>query len=572
MCGFVSTLGLTLLHFLWQGALIGAAAVVALRFSARRTAQHRYLICMVALLACAVTPCVTAVVLMLDDPSISRLDSSSSLLLRQIETPLLAVRWAGASRSLDLISATVALWMVGVLAVIAYYGLQWRGVERIRRSAVPLPSQQRVAEIARNLLQRWQASAVVPVMMATSITTPIVIGLWRPMIVFPAAMIARMPTADFELILLHEIAHIVRRDSWANALQVCLEILFFYHPLVHWLSWRARLERERACDDFAIAASGSAYRYARALTSLMIVSGRVPATALGAAGADLLPRLRYLTGQCRDHDEFPRSPLILALIVLLLFGIGTVDPRPWGGLADTLSDAPSMGSQAEPVVLEWPLARTENISPRDSLPRIVAESTPSLATTARRIKPQQSVAPRTAHVAEVSPPVELAAVPVETEVTSGTVEPTRTEPAPLPPVEELALPPQSAGLTSPPDLSEPDPTLISKPTLTATYSPLPEYPGLARLEGIEGTVSVVLRVAPDGRPADLRIIHAEPLGVFEGAVRRALMKWRYDVPSTADSSAQMAASYQLRFSIAGVTSDAAPVCVTMTASNTCRPL
>jgi outer membrane biosynthesis protein TonB len=82
----------------------------------------------------------------------------------------------------------------------------------------------------------------------------------------------------------------------------------------------------------------------------------------------------------------------------------------------------------------------------------------------------------------------------------------------------------------------------------------------------------VVRVAPDGHPTDLKIVHAEPLGVFEGAVRRALMKWRYEVSGAADSSAPLTTAYQLRFSISGVTSSAAPPCVTMTASNTCQPL
>ena len=552
MGGFVSALGLTLLHFLWQGALIGGAAAMALRLRAGRSAQHRYLICMAALLACAVAPAVTAVVLSMDSPSLSPLGDAGSLLLPHIETPLRVVHSARGSWSLDLITATVVLWMAGVLSVIVYYCVQWRGVERIRRSAVLLSSQGRFAETAQRVLRRWSASAEVPVRMAVSISTPIVIGLWRPMIVFPAAMLSRMPVADFELILLHEIAHIVRRDSWANALQIGLEILFFYHPLVHWLSRRARLERERACDDFAIAASGSAYEYARALTSLMIVSGRVPATALGVAGADLLPRLQYLTGQCRDHDQFPRSPLILALIALLLIGMGAADlPQRW---------TPVTEARVEPVRLRWPLAVTDSAASkprRDAAPTLVGDSSPNMrsapvvTTAPQRTSPQPTVAasatdpPRASSSNEpVVPPMEL----------------------PLAPVEPIAV-----QQWTPRDITATDPSRDSEPKLVATYSPLPEYPSLARLEGIEGTVSVAMRVAPDGRPADLRIVRAEPMGVFEGAVRRALMKWRYDVSGTAESTSQLTTTYQLRFSIAGGPSGAAPVCVIMTASNTCQP-
>jgi bla regulator protein BlaR1 len=518
MSSFVSVLGLTLLAFLWQGIVIGAAAAFALKLNGRHNAQVRYLICIIALLVCAITPCVTAVVLMNDDSSIARP-------VARIETSLIAVRAVAGSQPFDLISAAVALWLVGVLSIIVYYAVQWRAVERIRRSSTSLFTEQNAAEIARRALGRWRASAAVPVRMAMSLSTPIVIGLWRPMIVFPAAMIARLPAADFELILLHEIAHIVRRDNWVNALQIALEILFFYHPVVHWLSRRARLERERACDDFAIAASGSPYEYARALTSLMIVSGRVPATALGAAGADLLSRLRYLTGQCADHDPLPRSPFLLLLIALLLIGIGAADlPDSWAPVADV---------RVEPVRLQLPLPAIDTPAPRIAQPEIVA--TPS-APLARKRK--------------LAPPVEL----------------------PLARMEPILVQPWSEKRWALPDVPVADSPSNNEPKLIATYSPLPEYPGLARVDGIEGTVSVVVRVAPNGRPMDLQIVHAEPLGVFEGAVRRALMKWRYEVSGAADSSAPLTTSYELRFSIGGVTSAAAPTCVTMTASNTCQPL
>jgi TonB family protein len=103
------------------------------------------------------------------------------------------------------------------------------------------------------------------------------------------------------------------------------------------------------------------------------------------------------------------------------------------------------------------------------------------------------------------------------------------------------------------------------------YGPMPEYPVRARLEGIQGSVVATLRVGPDGRATGLRVTEATPVGVFEGAVRRSLMRWRYNVAEATSSSSQMAVTYRLNFSLEGVSSAIASVCATATASRTCEP-
>jgi len=100
---------------------------------------------------------------------------------------------------------------------------------------------------------------------------------------------------------------------------------------------------------------------------------------------------------------------------------------------------------------------------------------------------------------------------------------------------------------------------------------MPEYPVRARLDGVQGYVVATLRVGPDGKPTGLRVTEAAPVGVFEGAVRRSLMRWRYDVPATRSTPPEQTISYRLNFSLEGVSSASAAVCATATASLTCEP-
>ena len=97
---------------------------------------------------------------------------------------------------------------------------------------------------------------------------PVVIGYLRPVILVPVGMLAGMPAAQVEAILLHELAHVRRRDYLANLLQTVGEGFLFYHPAIWWISSVIRSERENCCDDLVVEASGDAREYAAALAAL----------------------------------------------------------------------------------------------------------------------------------------------------------------------------------------------------------------------------------------------------------------------------------------------------------------
>jgi protein TonB len=57
--------------------------------------------------------------------------------------------------------------------------------------------------------------------------------------------------------------------------------------------------------------------------------------------------------------------------------------------------------------------------------------------------------------------------------------------------------------------------------------PLPGYPRMAQERGIEGRVIMSITIMPDGSVRDVRVIEAQPRGVFETAAVRAVQRWRY---------------------------------------------
>lgn len=97
------------------------------------------------------------------------------------------------------------------------------------------------------------------------IESPVTLGYWRPVILLPVGLLTTIPVAQIEAVLLHELHHIKYRDYCVNLFQTSLEIVFFYHPFVWWLSRIIREEREYRCDDATVMASGDRMSLAKAL-------------------------------------------------------------------------------------------------------------------------------------------------------------------------------------------------------------------------------------------------------------------------------------------------------------------
>jgi GWxTD domain-containing protein len=317
-------LGWSLFHFLWQGALIAAAAAVALKFAAR--AQTRYAIACGALLA---MPAVFALTLRLSIPqSPTVIRHQNFPPARPAAIPPLDPTPAARDFSVYLEYA-VPLWLAGVLCVLLYRSAAWIWATRLRRRGtceVPEEWTRRLKSLAAHA-RVWQPVVLLESCLAE---VPVVIGYLRPAILIPAGMLTGLPAAHVEAILLHELAHIRRADYVVALLQSAIEGLLFYHPAVWWISGVLCAERENCCDDFAIAIQGDPHAYATALATIETRRWRATEPVLAANQSDLLPRIRRVL-QGASHPDGARDfslPLIPAAMLLVAAGCAIADQAP----------------------------------------------------------------------------------------------------------------------------------------------------------------------------------------------------------------------------------------------------
>ena len=218
-------------------------------------------------------------------------------------------------RAMDELAWLVPFWMAGVVLFYLRGMTSWLAARRLRRSGVCFAAEEWQDRLAR-LKQQLRVTQPVLLLESCLAEVPVVVGYLRPMILMPVGLIAGLPTAQVEAILLHELAHIRRYDYVVNLMQVFVEGLLFYHPAVWWISGVMRAERENCCDDLVVAVTGGALEYAAALTALEMRRGprEVLAASLSATGGNLVNRIQRLLG--RPERRFAAAMPVFTAAIL----------------------------------------------------------------------------------------------------------------------------------------------------------------------------------------------------------------------------------------------------------------
>ena len=288
MTELAHALSVSLLRFVWEGAIAGVVAAAMLGLLRNRSANARYVTACFGLAVMAAMPVVETVANLRQADGGASVASALPAAGRAISTAVaMAAPWEGVQ------AWVLRVWAAGVFLFGLRLALSYGHVARLRRMGESAGSEllARASEVA----SRMGVLRPVTVLVTRVADCPSVTGWLRPAILMPAAVLAGLDAEQLEAILAHELAHIRRHDYLVNLLQTVIETLLFYHPAVWWLSARIRRERECCCDDLAARHCGDAMGYARALTSLERL--RVaPVLTPAANGSSLLFRVRRLMG------------------------------------------------------------------------------------------------------------------------------------------------------------------------------------------------------------------------------------------------------------------------------------
>jgi D-alanyl-D-alanine endopeptidase (penicillin-binding protein 7) len=284
----VASIGWTLVHFLWQGALVGCATALALTVLRNARPQYRYLVACTGLFLCLAWPALELALRLLDDSG-ARGDAMVLFAAGLVAGSPIDEGWGA-------LLADQLAWIVGTWAVCALAmalrmvaGLLWIDRAAAQERQDPL-WQARIECMAA----QFGIGRALRLRVVERLASPVTAGWWRPVVVVPAALVSGMPAHLLEALLAHELAHIKRHDYLVNLGQNVVETLFFYHPAVWWISSRIRVEREQIADDVAARKLGEPRRLALALSELEKLQFSTHHLAQAANGGDLMSRIKRL--------------------------------------------------------------------------------------------------------------------------------------------------------------------------------------------------------------------------------------------------------------------------------------
>lgn len=268
------------------------------------------------------------------------------------------------------------VWAAGALAVLLWLAVGRLALHRILAGARQLDGEA-WTEPLRDAAWLVDARTDVRLYSSDAVRMPVTWGLARPVIVLPAE--AASWTGDRRrAVLLHELAHVVRRDSLTQTMAGVACAAWWFHPLAWYAARRMRVERERACDDMVLAAGTAPADYAADLLELARrASGRAPAPMLSlhmARSTQLEGRLlAVLAGPTGGGRPRRASLAVAAAAALAVTGmVGTLQPAVAGG-------APEVGAPVSPAAGDVVTAPDVVLPPAPLPDAVAAEPAPQAA-------------------------------------------------------------------------------------------------------------------------------------------------------------------------------------------------
>lgn len=521
---WIEALGWTLLHFVWQGLVIGAGFAAVRALLPKECCDARYATGLAALALTAICPALTFCALLHRQVIETAAAGAASFGAQgQIRAAIASVDSGLPVGIDDYLPWLVLVWVVGVLCMACRALYQWRVLAHIaRHHAVPSVE---LESVLAGLARPFRFARQIRVLVSAHIDTPTLIGWLKPVILLPTAVALGFPRQQIELILAHELGHLRRCDHLVNLAQALLETLLFYHPVVHWISGEVRNEREICCDALVLRlTSGEPREYARTLAALEELRQQPSAQiALAASGGVLLDRVRRIVGMPAPGLTAGRPHPRLWLLIAAGLTVAVASVLRVSHDDDMLFAMPSLA-------IDW-------------LPKTELRALPMLALSLPRHRPQLELAAIAPHSAPPVMPINPAPPPAanagSVSARMGAVEPVvppivaPASPAPASSADPAraaagnALPGTPAKIPSAQTEAAAIVTDAVPVRPTATHIVAPEYPQFARGGGTE-RVEVSFAIGADGSVRDIAVTNSGFDGTFARAAERALRQWRFD--------------------------------------------
>lgn len=321
------TLGWTILHSLWQGAIIFCSMKLLLKAMGNTHARARYYTTLLSLAGLVVWTIDTFArqwqKLQVVTVTAGHQAYTGSEQVYTTTLPAAAPTETILQRIVPGVEAYFPIiataYILGIFLMLLRLALGISKVYRLRHSQLVAAPAEWIDHTNR-WLKLTGITRPVQIFLSDKVTVPMVAGTLKPFILFPFAAANHLSIRQFEAILLHELAHIKRNDYLLNILQTIAETLLFFNPFIWIISAAIRREREHCCDDLVLSHTTQPIVYAKALAALeanRFFTGRLAMNVTGNNKQQLLHRIKRIV-------EMKKQPLNVRHLVMSLMAIACI--------------------------------------------------------------------------------------------------------------------------------------------------------------------------------------------------------------------------------------------------------
>ncbi|MGZ5189764.1 MAG: M56 family metallopeptidase [Flavisolibacter sp.] len=323
-----------LIHSIWQGVAIAILAGLIILFTKKAAASLRYNLLSGCLTVFVISSVITFVYELNTGNYGSGHDAfqqaANSFAITEVEDRQASIQTRGGTENFfgyfstylnEHASLIVLTWFLFffVKSIQLASGLYY--IQRLRHERnreVPHEWIERLHQLSKSVGINQQISFL----QSGLVQMPVVIGILKPVILIPFGLLTQLSAVQVEAILIHELAHIKRKDFLVNLIQSFTEAVYFFNPAILWLSSLIREEREACCDDIVVTNMPHKKSYLEALVSFQdesfISAGH--AMALGGKKNYLLKRVqRMLTHENKKLNIMEKSILFVGLVGITAF-------------------------------------------------------------------------------------------------------------------------------------------------------------------------------------------------------------------------------------------------------------
>jgi len=326
----VNAIGTTLIYSLWYGLILAAVTgvIILSTRSSKPVTRYNFLICsMLIFLVVSVATFLISLNKEVLSPSMQTQDQGLA-----IHSPALAANAALftqlKSYVIDHNETIVLVWFLIIMVRCFQLIIGLNGLNHLRKHSTFAISVKWKNKI-QSLTQQLGINQAIQVGECALIRVPMVIGHLKPLILLPIGLLTALPPQQIEAILIHELAHIYRRDYLVNLLQSMMEILFFFNPAVLWLSALIKAERENCCDELTIDQTSNKINYISALIACQEYQQTAPAYAMTFnRSGGLRDRVHRLVGKGNTSLNTIEKSMLMLCTVALGFGLLAFSQAP----------------------------------------------------------------------------------------------------------------------------------------------------------------------------------------------------------------------------------------------------